>query len=170
MDFLTELYFKESERRERLDEVPARLIPALALVAAVYTFYLRNFDPDATWLTWLLALSLAATGLLALLALLWIGRASVGYGYAFLPHPTEFESYAESLRQFYAARGLAEEGLASEISESLRQRLIEATTVNSKNNNQRSELFYNAKRFLVGLAASTLVSGIPVLLQLWRKI
>lgn len=172
--FLKELYFHELNRRAELDEVPTRLATVLTLIVAVFAFYVQNFSFDSSLLTWVFGGMLVAGASLFLLSITWIARASIGYQYAFLAYVEDYENFAVNLREYYANGGVAEgeaERLAAEdVSSSLRERLVAATTRNARNNNRRAEIFYTGKRLLLGLLCAAGLAGVPVLVQQWAAL
>lgn len=173
LEFLKDLYFDELARRDRLDETPTRLVAVLSLLSAVFLFYFRNFDFDSAGLTWFFALCVLAAVALFVAAVGLIVRASVGFSYLHLGLADAYEAYRTDLQSFYATSlspsNAIDQAIEVEVAAAVRVRLVAATARNAQRNNQRSELFYQAKLSLVGLLVITALSGLPVLVQVVQR-
>jgi hypothetical protein len=163
LELLKTLYFRELDRRVQLDAAPTPRVAILGIVGGVFTYYtdrLRFTNIPSTWL--FLALAVGAI-IFSSLSIAWIIRSYVGYTWAYLPFADQLASHYQTLVAYH-------EEYASETAEPerifenhLRQRLVEATTQNASNNNQRSELIYRASLFLSVAIVFALLAGLPLL-------
>lgn len=96
------------------------------------------------------------------MTVIWIIRSYLGYTYSYLPYASELKSYWRDLQGYREEYMLEESASRLLFQEALEERLVEAVTHNSFNNNSRSELLYGASRFLAAYVVFALLAGLPV--------
>jgi hypothetical protein len=163
IEFLKTLYFRELDRRVQLDSAPTPRVAILGIVGGVFTYHTDRLTLTDEWATLLFLSSAASAVIFSTLSVVWIIRSYVGYTWAYLPFADQLANHYETLVEYH-------EAYASETAEPerlfenhLRQRLVEATTQNASNNNQRSELIYRASLFLSVAVVFALLAGVPLL-------
>jgi len=161
-DFLKELYFHELDRRDRLDQAPTLRVAVLALGAGLFTYYLDLYALGDDILGGIFLFAGCGAIVSGLLTIIWIIRSYLGYTYSFLPYASQLEKYWRDLQRYRREYQLEEDASRLLFQEALEERLVEAVTHNSFNNNSRSELLYGASRFLAAFVVFALLAGLPV--------
>lgn len=163
IEFLKTLYFRELDRRAQLDGAPTPRVAILGVVGGVFTYYSERLELSHPFFTWFFLGCAAGAIVFSALSIIWIIRSYVGYTWAYLPYVDQLASHYQTLVAYH-------EEYATETAEPdrlfanhLRQRLVEATTQNTSNNNQRSELVYGASLFLSVAVVFALLAGLPLL-------
>jgi hypothetical protein len=170
VEFLKTLYFRELDRRAQLDAAPTPRVAILGIVGGVFTYYTDRLDLTSILFTGFFLACAAGAIVFSTLSIFWIIRSYVGYTWAYLPFPDQLVNHYEALVEYheeYATETADPERL---FTNHLRQRLVEATTQNASNNNQRSELIYRASLFLSVAVVFALVAGVPLLSSALAKV
>lgn len=163
-EFLKELYFEELRRKEQETSAPTIAVAVLTLVCGIFSYYLEHFRFQQHAISYLFIVSLTLAVISFAFSICFIIRSYVGYTYQRLPCASTMKNYYEKLLEYNRATRIPDEKTEQEFDDFLRQRMAEATKINSWNNNSRAEFIYKAIRYLAFLVVFTFVAGIPIII------
>lgn len=163
LELLKTLYFRELDRRFLLDTAPTPRIAILGVVGGVFTYYAERLHLTNGLATWLFLACAAGAIVFASLSVAWIIRSYVGYTWAYLPFANELAAHFGRLAGYHDEYTSESADPQRTFENHLRGLLVETTTRNASNNNQRSELIARASLFLSMAVVFALLAGLPLL-------
>lgn len=167
LDLAREIYFRTLDSKDQQDARLGVYVALLSVVGGALTVLVRWAWPPCTALGSVgLGVAIAAA-VLYFAAVVWALRV-VGYDYKRLPSPSDMLAHREELDAFHVENPKAEGKASDEFAEDLLRQMAEAATVNSANNDARSERFYQVSvMLLIVVILAAIVAALLGLNQAW---
>lgn len=157
--FIKGRYDFELQRREHLTAALSLPVGVLSGMGSLMVVMARSFVFDSLGLGLLFYVPLAAAAGCFAACLFKLSQAYHRQSYVYLPPLAELERALQEWRAFYEEAGY--EGAERDFFlHDLRGRVIEAADRNTRNNDERSSLLYQARIHLFGLLAAISVAGL----------
>lgn len=179
-EFYKELYFKELERKENLNNSLSTPITLITGGIVVIYFFLSVFDfTISVWLSITFILLLSANSIVLIFSSFFLASAyakvipfSKPYGYLYMADPISLEDYYKSLIEYYQKIGQKdhlEEISGKDLETHVNELLCEYTKSNSEQNDRKTLKMTRSKRCIMIGFFCMLITTIPLSINIIIK-
>ncbi len=170
--FFGQTYWKEFERRDRLNASLSLPAGVVILLAGVVGYYLQNL-PEGTLDLWarFFVGSVVVLSLFLLISVYFLVRAYFNHRYGYIASPKEIEEYIDALYEYY--HELEPDDLRvvveSDFRAFLAREYARCGAVNTNNNDRKSGFVHRANAFIVASLITLVVSLLPYFVTYYRQ-